>query len=51
MGKKEQIIERLNNEIKWCKENKSTAPNKEFAKGFIKGLKKAILLIKKTATK
>jgi len=26
MGKKEQIIERLNNEIKWCKENKSTAP-------------------------
>jgi len=46
--KKEEIIDVLNQEIKWCNENTNQFLSKsldEYRQGFIKGLEQAILII------
>ena len=43
---KKEIIKLLEEEIRWCKKNPTNAP-KEWMKGFVDGIKQAILLTKK----
>jgi hypothetical protein len=44
-----EILQLIRSEIRWCKENPDNDLSADFQKGFIKGLRQAILLINATA--